>query len=623
MMIRQAIAFAGVHKYAYDEDSTKRPSGDDPAARRDRFIRQESQRRTFWSCFILDRILSVGKGRPRVIQVKDLTALQIPCSDKNFISGRAVRTRLFGETDEAYAKRRKEIREQALQRDDGHEPPRIEWEDRRDDGMLGRWIFALDHFADVNEWSNNGGRRSEKPNIGPWNPDTKYYQLEKRLRDIKEELPDELQLTSINTENHVYETPSTTSRTYYLIHAILQLSTAYLYPEYLPTYGFRLKKPQGPMDAPLVTDPVPEDQPHYWEDKAKECFEYVRDFVSMLRSFKDRDLVVESPFIAHAVYKAAWCAMYCFHVPKMDPSRALDAKLEPNAWDITNQVLGNMRKKFKVVNGMSKDLATTASVYTDRLREWRNSGGTPTSNFSDSDGGLNEYAEKFERAHKQFGSFEHDQEDLAYPTDKPYSRLKHEEDLSDPASAQSPIASFKAEPEDARRSTSSHSGFTSVNAGSAAISVQTPQPNNTMRPSQSAQPMYSPQAPQQPQASQPYSAQTLSYEQSPGYGYSSTTPTFPQTATHYGVQTAYARTSGPAAGQNNVSYNPQRMMELEKEGNVSLRTGDVFFYQNEELFPNPDQWPPGGNFAVDQLSASQYMYGQQAPYSSYPGWSGQ
>jgi hypothetical protein len=149
--------------------------------------------------------------------------------------------------------------------------------------------------------------RSEEPNIGPWNPKTTYYQLDKRLREIKEELPDELQLTSINTENHVYETPSTTSRTYYLIHAILQLSTAYLYPEYLPTYGFRLQKPQGPMDAPLVTEPVPGDQQNYWEDKAKECFEYVRDFVSALRSFKDRDLVVESPFIGHAVYKAAWC----------------------------------------------------------------------------------------------------------------------------------------------------------------------------------------------------------------------------------------------------------------------------------------------------------------------------
>jgi hypothetical protein len=460
------------------------------------------------------------------------------------------------------------------------------------------------------------------------------------LKDIKEELPDELQLTSINTENHVYETPSTTSRTYYLIHAILQLSTAYLYPEYLPTYGFRLKKPQGPMDAPLVTDPVPQEQPNYWEDKAKECFEYVRDFVSMLRSFKDRDLVVESPFIAHAVYKAAWCgkwssvlrerklsdvAMYCFHVPKMDPSRALDAKLEPNAWDTTNQVLGSMRRKFKLVNGMSRNLATVASIYTDRLREWRNSGGTPTSTFSDSDGGLNEYAEKFERAHKQFGSFEHDQEDLAYPTDKPYSRLKHEEDLSDPASAQSPVASFKTESEEPRRSTSSRSGFTPVNPDNAATIMQVQQSNNNVRAPYSAQPMYSPptsQAPQQSQASQPYPAQTLPYEQSPGYGYSSTTPTFPQTAAHYGVQPPYARTV-PAQGQSNVSYNPQRMSELEKEGNKSVQPNDFFIYQNEGFFQT-EQWPPEDSFTVDSVSASQYWSGQQAPYPSYPGqWSGQ
>lgn len=397
------------------------------------------------------------------------------------------------------------------------------------------------------------------------------------------------------------------------------------------------------MDAPLVTDPVPEDQPNYWEDKAKECFEYVRDFVSVLRSFKDRDLIVESPFIAHAVYKAAWCgkwpsnlreqklsnvAMYCFHVPKMDPSRALDAKLEPNAWDVTNQVLGSMRRKFKLVNGMSRNLATVASIYTDRLREWRNSGGTPTSTFSDSDGGLNEYAEKFERAHKQFGSFEHDQEDLAYPTDKPYSRLKHEEDLSNLASAQSPVASFKTEPEEPRRSTSSQSGFTVINPNNAAPPVQVQRSSNSIGASHGVQPIYSPptsQAPQQPQASQPYAAQTLSYEQSPGYGYSSTTPTFPQTAAHYGVQPSYARSSGPATGQNSVSYNPQRMMELEKEGNVSVRTGDVFFYQNEEFFSN-EQWPPAGDsFAVDQMSASQYWSsGQQPPYGSYPGpWSGQ
>ena len=318
--------------------------------------------------------------------------------------------------------------------------------------------------------------------------------------------------------------------------------------------------------------------------------------------------------------------MYCFHVPKMDPSRALDSRLEPNAWDITNQVLGSMRRKFKLVNGMSRNLATVAAIYTDRLREWRNSGGTPTSTFSESDGGLNEYAEKFERAHKQFGSFEHDQEDLAYPTDKPYSRLKYEEDLSDPASAQSPVASFKTEPEEPRRSTSSHSAFTPVNPNNTATPAQVQQSNNNAGVSQGAQPMYIPptsQALQQSQASQSYPAQTLSYGQSPGYGYPDATPAFSQPAPHYGAQSPYTQASGPRLGQSHVSHNPQRVMELEKEGNESIRPNDFFFYQNEHFSQN-EQWADGF-LPMDQLSApSQYWSGSQAPYAQYPGqWSGQ
>lgn len=160
MLIRTGVNFAQMNDYQYDEDVDKGHEGEDAASRRDRFIRQESRRRTFWSCFILDRYLSVGRRRPKIIQVEDLRgSIQIPCSDKNFISGRAVRTRFFGEMDQDYAIRRKEVNDAALQRNDGKKTERIEWEDREDDGMLGRYIYALDHFSDVNKWANKGGRR--------------------------------------------------------------------------------------------------------------------------------------------------------------------------------------------------------------------------------------------------------------------------------------------------------------------------------------------------------------------------------------------------------------------------------------------------------------------------------
>lgn len=317
-------------------------------------------------------------------------------------------------------------------------------------------------------------------------------------------------------------------------------------------------------------------------------------------------------------------ASYCHHVPKMDPSRALDSRLEPNAWDITNSVLDSMRRKFRVVNIMSRELATVASTYSDRRREWRNLGGTPTSTASDNDGGLNEYAAKFEARHKQFGSLQHDQEDLAYPNDKPYSRLEQEEDSSDPASAHSPVASFKTEADESRRSnsaaTSIQSAFTPVNPNNTATPRQAERSNCNVGAPNDARLSYGPptsQAQQHSHTSQSYSAQTLPYGQSPSYGYSGTAPTFTQPAPNYGLQSPYARTSGPNQAQGDSSYNSQGLMELEREGNRSLTTNDFFFYQN-------DRWADGF-YSIDQVpSQSQYLSEPQAPYGTYPNqWSGQ
>jgi hypothetical protein len=160
MLIRTATNYAQLNDYQYDEDLDKVDDNEDAAAKRDRFIKQESRRRTFWSCFILDRYLSVGRRRPKILQVEHIRGnIQIPCSDKNFISGRSVKTRYFGESDTEYEMRRAKVREDSLRRHGGAKPEKIEWEDREDDGVLGRYIFALDHFSDVTEWANAGGRR--------------------------------------------------------------------------------------------------------------------------------------------------------------------------------------------------------------------------------------------------------------------------------------------------------------------------------------------------------------------------------------------------------------------------------------------------------------------------------
>lgn len=270
MMIEQAIAFAGVEICAYNENADKRSLLDDSASRRDRFIQQESKRRTYWSCFILDRILSVEKRRPRVIQAENLRALQVPRSNENFTFGRPVKTRLFEETDQEYGKRRKETHTEAMQRNDGHGSAQMEWEDWDDDGAFGRYFIALEHFVDVKELLNRGRRyarapsatmeipiarcgRSERPKMGSRGQEITHHQLYKRLRAIKEELPDKL----MNMGKPVFETPSTIPRIHHLIYVLTQRSTAYLDTD------LGLQKLQGTIDTLLVTELVLEGQMHY------------------------------------------------------------------------------------------------------------------------------------------------------------------------------------------------------------------------------------------------------------------------------------------------------------------------------------------------------------------------
>jgi hypothetical protein len=68
--------------------STKRRDERDQNS--DDVINKETKRRTFWGCFIMDRCLSSGKYRPRMIKVRDL-GIQLP-SDNAFAFGERVRT---------------------------------------------------------------------------------------------------------------------------------------------------------------------------------------------------------------------------------------------------------------------------------------------------------------------------------------------------------------------------------------------------------------------------------------------------------------------------------------------------------------------------------------------------
>ena len=134
------------------------------------FIQQEIRRRTFWSCFIMDRYLSSGKYRPQMLHAKELR-IQLPASERSFLFAEKVRTLMLGEEENRVGGRAKvqsnrqasvllgttpEPKNAAIREDD-EEKGRLEV--GADEGLFSRYIKILGVYGKVVKWSCAGGRR--------------------------------------------------------------------------------------------------------------------------------------------------------------------------------------------------------------------------------------------------------------------------------------------------------------------------------------------------------------------------------------------------------------------------------------------------------------------------------
>jgi hypothetical protein len=106
------------------------------------FIAREINRRTMWSCFILDRYLSSGRARPQM-DVNSLS-IQLPCSEEDFRFGTNVKTAFL-----------KEGGELALY-DESSYHKRMQVDTS---SVLSIYIRLVEIWGGFSKWSCAGGRR--------------------------------------------------------------------------------------------------------------------------------------------------------------------------------------------------------------------------------------------------------------------------------------------------------------------------------------------------------------------------------------------------------------------------------------------------------------------------------
>jgi len=360
---------------------------------KDRAIEKEVRRRTLWSCFVMDRLLSAGKNRPNMILVDDLQ-VQLPCSEDDF---------LFGQFD---------ARPSFLS--SGNVETNADVYQARDQGVLSRYIRLIEIFGRFAVWSCAGGRRTET--YPPWDSSTRFYRLSRELEDFHDALPPNLTFTEDNLSAHI-EKRSVTA--YVSMHTLYCLCLIMLHREYIPFIPLRCRKPQGPLDEPTFPPTKYNIPEGFWEESAESMAKAARDIVVIARTCQDNNVLPESPHIAFAIYQAAFVGVYLIRFQHMDTGHHITKFEEKDhsgesqgKFDIvTAQILKSIGPRMKMAKDYCITLTKMHGIYREFERGYRNH--FPDNRYHFEGGGLAHYT-KYEEMLKGFGTLtDHDKNTLS------------------------------------------------------------------------------------------------------------------------------------------------------------------------------------------------------------------
>ncbi|KAK7397537.1 hypothetical protein QQX98_013093 [Neonectria punicea] len=243
---------------------------------RDDFIEAEERRRTAWTCFLMDSLLSGGKGRDRMLSAEKMH-IQLPCDSESFTFGEPVSCEWL----------------------DGSKPDTSRLASPGNLGIVAYSMRVADVWGAVAKWACT----SHDTNEPPWQPQSEFQYLLSRLDLWKESLPKRLQYDLFLLRAH---SVSNQGQAYCYMHCIYFMSVIFLYRSYLPEVEMQ-KARIGDREW---------DQWSAWS--SKELVQVAEEVCAMLQEMRAfglyflRGLV---PWIGFTIYTAVGTLLYFYHFP--------------------------------------------------------------------------------------------------------------------------------------------------------------------------------------------------------------------------------------------------------------------------------------------------------------------
>ncbi|GLB07648.1 hypothetical protein AtubIFM57258_002996 [Aspergillus tubingensis] len=275
-----------------------------PPAERDA-ISVAVENRTFWACFIMERMISSGTYSPPMLPMSEMANLGItrPLSAVEFAFGPDCPSEQ-GAMGQGFTPRC-----------EGTAPLDI----TRSFEVL---VTGFDIWTDVMAFVLNDGRRAPGMCAAqncPWVPESPWGKTRQRLETWRANQHYRLRYP----ENTVVAHKTLGfGESFTYLNLLYYLSTLMLHREYFPFLPTAVSVPRGPVDQPTLEAEAPEG---WWDGSALELFGAAEQIANLLHDASQCDANMLTPFIGFCAFSAAYMNLYIYCFPHMNMNRSLQA----------------------------------------------------------------------------------------------------------------------------------------------------------------------------------------------------------------------------------------------------------------------------------------------------------
>ncbi|BFZ54269.1 hypothetical protein PYCC9005_001302 [Savitreella phatthalungensis] len=278
------------------------------------FIEAETRRRTFWSCFLMDRLLSNGLGRPQMIARADVS-VPLPQDNTNFTYGTPEAIRYLHEE---------------LHPGETHLPECT--------GTMAAYIELMDLWSELSRWTcSRAWRTDTRP---PWDEQGDFYKLQAKFDQWRARLPSSLQL---NPQTLLIQLSQKHS-SFALMYMVYNNGLLFLHRSYLTFAPPRGDPPKGPPEGGERGWREPQG---FWQKSAHTAFEAAEQIISLNRELVKSESPLCVPFALFSIFSASSVMAYLAAFPWSDP------EISPRALQLHREGLGYLedaRGKWKMVS---------------------------------------------------------------------------------------------------------------------------------------------------------------------------------------------------------------------------------------------------------------------------------